>query len=212
MGGTLGEAVSAAATRTMRGGAQVGMRVQTSVPDFEVLSEYSGVVDFDSDRCRLDGESHIEGETAPESIILDGPTTYTRESDARWVFARGAEGTRGMFHPSGLLDALVRAQTSAVKVGERSVELVLDHDVLDAAADAGLAPDWQSTAVAQISPSGRISNIVLTHRSGEDPDSRMRVECAISEPVQVGGIALPPPDTTISLAAKIEQEHDQADT
>ena len=143
MGGTLGEAVSAAATRTMRGGAQVGLRVQTSVPDFEALSDFSGVVDFDSDRCRLDGESHIDGETAPESIVLDGPTTYTLESDAQWVFARGAEGTRGMLHPSGLLDALVRAQTSAVEVGERSVELVLDHDVLDAAADAGSAPDWQ---------------------------------------------------------------------
>lgn len=141
-------------------------------------------MDFDSDRCRLDGESHVAGETAPESIILDGSTTYTRESNARWVFARGAEGTRGMFHPSGLLDALVRAQTSAVEVGERWVELGLDHDVLDASADAGLAPDWQSTAVARISPSGRISNIALTHRSGEDPDSLMRVECAISEPLQ----------------------------
>jgi hypothetical protein len=59
MGDTLREAVSAAATHTMRGGARVGLRVQTSVPDFEALSEYSGVVDFDSDRCRLDGESHI---------------------------------------------------------------------------------------------------------------------------------------------------------
>jgi hypothetical protein len=132
MDGTLGAAVSAAATRTMRGGAHVRLTVQTSVPDLEALSEYSGVVDFDSDRCRLDGESHIDGETVPESIILDGPTTYTRESNARWVFARGAEGTRGMFHPSGLLNALVRAQTSAVEVGERSVELGLDHDVLDA--------------------------------------------------------------------------------
>jgi hypothetical protein len=172
----------------MRGGARVRLRMQTSVPDFEALSEYSGVVDFDSDRCRLDGEGNLEGETAPESIILDGLTTYLRESDARWVYARGAEGTRGMFHPSGLLDALVRAQTSAVKVGERSVKLGLDQDVLAAAADAGLSPDWQSTAVAQISPSGRISTIVLTHRSGEDPDSLMRVECEISEPVQVSEI------------------------
>ena len=211
MGGTLGKAVSAAAMRTMRGGAHVALRVQTSVPEFEALSEYSGVVDFDSDRCRLDGESDVAGETAPQSIILDGSTTYTRESDARWVFARGAEGTRGMFHPSGLLDALVRAQKTAMEAGERSVELGLDHDVLDAAADAGLASDWQSTAIARITPSGRISNIVLTHRSGEDPDSLMRVECTISEPVQVGEIDLPPAETTISLAAKIEQEHDQAD-
>ena len=166
-------------------------------------------MDFDSDRCRLDGESRVAGETAPESIILDGPTTYIRESDARWVFGRGAEGTRGMLHPSGLLDALVGAHTSAVEVGDRWVELVLDHDVLDAAADAGLAADWRSSAVARISPSGRISNIVLTHRSGEDPDSLLRVECEISEPLQVGAIDLPPAETTISLAAKIEQAHDR---
>ncbi len=205
MSGTLGEAVSAAAMRTMRGGAQVGLKVHTSVPDFEGLSEYSGVVDFDMDRCRLDGESHIAGETAPESAILDGPTTYTRESDARWVFTRGGVGTRGMLHPGGLLNALVQAQTSVVAAAEDSVELGLDHDVLDAAADAGLAPDWQSTAVARISPTGRISNIVLTHRSVEDPDSLMRVECAISEPVEVDGIELPPAEATISLAAKINR-------
>ena len=53
------------------------------MPEFEGLSEYSGVVDFESDRCRLDGESHVAGETAPDSIILDGPTTYIRELDAR---------------------------------------------------------------------------------------------------------------------------------
>ena len=195
----------------MRGSARVNLRVQTSVPDFEGLLECAGLVDFDSDRCRLDGESHGAGETAPTSIILDGSTSYTRESDARWVFQRGAPGTRGMFHPSGLLRALVRAPTSAAEVGERSVELGLDHDVLDAAADAGLASDWLTTAVAQISPSGRVSNIVLTHRSSEDPVSLIRVECAISEPVQVGRIDLPQAESTISLAAKFEQEHNQAD-
>ena len=211
MGITLGEVVSAAATRTMRGGARVKLKVQTSVPEFEGLSEYSGVVDFESDRCRLDGESHVAGETAPDSIILDGPTTYRRELDARWVFSRGAAGTRGMFHPSVLLDALAHAQTSAAAAGEDSLELSLDHDALDAAADAGLAPDWQSTAIAQISPSGRIANIVLTHRSGEDPDSLIRIECAISEPVEVGGIDLPSPETTISLAAETGEGQDRPD-
>lgn len=210
--GTLGEAVLAAATRTMRGGAQVDVRVQTSVPAFEALSEYAGVVDFDSDRCRLDGERQVADELAPASMILDGSTTYMREADGRWVFSGGGKGTRGMFHPSSLLDALVRAQTSVVASGEDSFEIGLDHDVLDASADAGLSPDWESTAVVRISPSGRIATIAVTHRSGEDPDSLVRVECAVSEPVQVGEIDLPPPETTISLAAKIEQEQAQADT
>jgi hypothetical protein len=212
MGITLGEVVSAAATRTMHGGARVRLKVETSVPEFEGLSEYSGVVDFESDRCRLDGESHVAGETAPDSIILDGPTTYIRELDARWVFSRGAAGTRGMFHPSVLLHALLHVQTSAAAAGEDSLELDLDHDALDAAADVGLAPDWQSAAIAQISPSGRIANIVLTHRSGEDPDSLIRIECAISEPVEVAEIDLPPAESTISLAAKIEEGRDHPDS
>ncbi|MGH2914952.1 MAG: hypothetical protein ACRDMX_08185 [Solirubrobacteraceae bacterium] len=96
-----------------------------------------------------------------------------------------------MLHPSGLLDALVHAQTSVVAAGEHSVQLGLDHDVLDAAADAGLAPEWRSTAIAQISPSGRIAHVVLTHRSQEDPASLIRIECTISEPVEVGRIDLP---------------------
>jgi hypothetical protein len=211
MGVTLRGVVSAAATRTMHGSAQVRLTVQTTVPEYDALSEYSGVADFDSDRCRLDGESHVAGQTAPVSIILDGPTTYIRELDARWDFSRGAAGTRGMFHPSVLLDALAGAQTSATAAGEHSVKLDLDHDVLDAATDAGLARDWQSTAVAQISSSGRIANIVLTHRSGEDPDSLIRIECAISEPVEVDEIDLPPAEATVSLAVRIEEGEDQAD-
>jgi hypothetical protein len=110
-----------------------------------------------------------------------------------------------MFHPSVLLDALVHAQISAEAAGEDSLELDLDYDALDAAADVGLAPDWQSTAIAQTSSSGRIANIVLTHRSREDSDSLMRIECAISEPIEVGEIDLRPAETTISLAAKIEE-------
>jgi len=43
-------------------------------------------------------------------------------------------------------------------------------------------------------------------------DSLMRVERAISEPVQVGRVDLPPAETTISVATRIEEAHDQADT
>jgi hypothetical protein len=117
-----------------------------------------------------------------------------------------------MFHPSFLLDALAHAQISAAAAGEDSLELDLDYDALDAAADVGLAPDWHSTAIAQISPSGRIANIVLMHRSGEDSDSLLRIQCAISEPVEVGEIDLPPAQSTIPLAAKIEEGLDHPDS
>jgi hypothetical protein len=53
---------------------------------------------------------------------------------------------------------------------------------------------------------------VLTHRSGDDPDSLTRIECAISEPVEVGELDLPPAETTISLAAKIEEGQDHPDS
>jgi hypothetical protein len=209
MGDALGAPVSAAATRTMCGGARVVLSVRMAVPEFDGRVEYSGVVDFDSDRCRLEGDSYVADETAPQSTILDGPTTYTLEPDGRWTFTRGAAGTRGMLHPSGLLDALVNAQTSAVQSGERSVQLSLDYDVLNAAADVGLAPEWESTAIAQLSPSRRIAHVTLMRRSLEDPDAGIYVDCAISEPAEVGAIDLPPTEKTISLAAKIEQEHGQ---
>ena len=82
MGDALGAAVSAAATRTMCGGARVVLSVRMAVPEFDGRVEYSGVVDFDSDRCRLEGDSYVADETAPQSTILDGPTTYTLEPEA----------------------------------------------------------------------------------------------------------------------------------
>ena len=75
---------------------------------------------------------------------------------------------------------------------------------MSCAADSHDAHDARGRRRAEI-------DIVLTHRSGEDPDSVLRVECAISESFQVGAIDLPPPDTTISLAGKIEQERDRVD-
>jgi hypothetical protein len=116
-----------------------------------------------------------------------------------------------MLHPCGLLDALVHAQTSAVASGGHSVEVGLAHGALDAATDAGLAPEWESTAVAQLSPSGRIAHVTVTHRAREDPDAWIQVDCAISEPDRVGAIELPASEMTISLHDYVEQEHAQPD-
>ena len=207
MNDALRATVSAAAAGTMCGGARVRLMVRTSVPEFDARLEYRGVVDFDNDRCRLDGHSYVADELAPSSMILDGSTTYTREADGGWTFTSGPIGTRGMLHPSGLLDALVRAATSARRSADGSVVVGLDYEVLNACADAGLAPDWASTAVAWLPATGRIRRVVLTHRSREDPDAFTQLECEISEAAQVGPIDLPPEEETISLAAKIEQQH-----
>lgn len=200
--------VSAAAAGTMCGRARVRLMVRTSVPEFDARLEYRGVVDFDSDRCRLDGHSYVADEPAPSSMIVDGSTTYTREPDGGWtVTSDGQAGTRGMLHPSRLLDALVTAATSARRSADGSVVVGLDYEVLNASADAGLAPDWASTAAAWLSATGRVTRVVLTHRSRENQDAFTHLECEISDPAQVGPIDLPPEEETISLAAKIEQQH-----
>ena len=97
----------------MCGAARVRLMARTSVPEYDGHVEYCGVVDFDSDRCRLDGHSYVADEVAPSSIIVDGSATFSREPDGRWIFTGGPVGTHGMLHPSGLLDALVQAATSA---------------------------------------------------------------------------------------------------
>lgn len=211
MGDGPGAAVSAATTRTICGGARVVLTCRMAMPDYDAQLAFSGIVDFDTDRCRLAGESHAEGESEKQSVILDGPTTYTRGQDGRWTVTRGGAGTHGMLHPRGLLDALADAQTSAVASAPDSVEVGLDHDALNAAADAGLAPEWRSAAVVQLSPTGRIARVTLTHRSREDPDAWIEVDCTITEPERVGAIDLPPPEMTVSLHDSIEQEHGQLD-
>jgi hypothetical protein len=100
-----GAGVSVAATRTMRGSARVVLTCRMAAPDYDDQLTYSEIVDFDSDRCRLDGERRVGDETEARSVILDGPTTYTTEQDGRWTFTRGAAGTHGMLHPCGLLPA-----------------------------------------------------------------------------------------------------------
>jgi hypothetical protein len=196
----------------MCGSARVVMTCRMAVPDYDDHQAYTGIVDFESDRCRLDGEPYVEDETEARSVILDGSTTYAPEHHGRWTFTRGAAGTHGMLHPRGLLDALVHAQTSVIASGEHSVEVGLDHEALNAAAGAGLAPDWESTAVVQLSPSGRIARVTLTHRSREDPNAWIQVDCSISEPDRVGAIDLPASEMTISLQDYIEQEHGQPDS
>jgi hypothetical protein len=205
MGGQSGEKVSAAAVRTMSGGARVTLSCRISIPDLSSEASLSGVVDFETDRCRLDGQIRAGEESDTQSLVLDGSGSYNRLPDGRWTFTSGELGTRGMFHPSGLLEALVHAQTSAVVSPTGSIEVGLDHDELDRRADAGLAHDWNSTAVVELSPSGRVASVVLSHRSEEDSTTGwIEIAWAISEPDQAGAIDLPPPAKTISMAKYID--------
>jgi len=77
-------------------------------------------------------------------------------------------------------------------------------------------PDELPTGAPPRSRRSRPAAGSRTSRSRTAPmrtaDSLMRVERAISEPVQVGRVDLPPAETTISVATRIEEAHDQADT
>jgi hypothetical protein len=198
--------VTTAASLTMRDSARVMMTCRTSVPEFDHHVGYVGIIDFGKDRCRLDEETPTADDAEAQVMILDGPNTYSREENGQWTVTRGGAGTRGMFHPSGLLDALMHAQTTVVRSSERTFEVGLDHDMLDARADAGLSRDWESIAVAELSASGRIAHVTLTHRAGKDPDAYIRIDCTISEPEQVDAIELPASELTISLHNYLEEQ------
>jgi hypothetical protein len=198
--------IAAAASRTMRDSARVMMTCRTSVPEFDHQAGYVGIIDFGKDRCRLDEETPTADDSEAQVMILDGPNTYSRQQNGEWTVTRGGAGTRGMFHPSGLLDALMHAQTTVVRSSERTFEVGLDHDILDARADAGLSPDWESIAVAELSASGRIAHVTLTHRTGKDPDVYIQIDCTISEPEQVNRIDLPASELTISLHDYLEEQ------
>jgi hypothetical protein len=190
----------------MRGSARVALSCRMMVPEFDSLGNYVGIVDLDSDRCRLDETTHASEDTDKQSMVFDGSLTYTWQADGRWTWTQGALGTHSMFHPRGFLDALVHAQTSAVAREEHVIELGLDHAALNAAADAGLSRDWTSwIAVAELSPGGTIARVTLTHRSRHDPDAWLRLGCAISDPGRLPAIELPAPDLMISLADYLEQ-------
>jgi hypothetical protein len=194
-----GAELASAARRTMRGGARVTLTCRTSVPEFDACSDLSGVVDFDSDRCRLSGRIRAGEESAPQEEIFDGSTSYSRQADGRWTFTTGAVGTHGMLHPTWLLLALIDAQSSARLNEVGAYEVGLNYDQLNALADIGLAPDWESTAIVECSRAKRVSSVTCTHRSREDPAHHIEIRCWIAEPSAVGAVDLPDVKSTIAL-------------
>ncbi len=208
MAGDPGAVVSAAAIRTMRGSARVTLTGRVSVPEYDGDNEYVGIVDFGSDRCRLDpAASGGEGAKAP--MMCDGSVLYMRQQNGRWTWTTGAPGTHNMFDPRWSLEALVHARVSADAAGPLGVELKLDYDALNAGTDIGLSPDWnESTAVVQLSAEGRIARVILTHHSRGHPEAWMRFDHEISERGPAFTIDLPRPELTISLERYLEQQHD----
>jgi hypothetical protein len=191
-----GAVVLAAAMQTMRGGAHVTLSCGMSVPEFEGNAQYVGIVDFDGDRCRLDGQA----DAAAQAMAFDGPVSCTRQADGRWTSTKGAPGTHNMFDPRWALEALAHAQRSAVATATHVVELELEYETLNAGTDIGLSRDWdESTAVVQLTASGRIARATLTHRSHRHPDAWMRFDYQITESPGPAPVELPKPEATIPL-------------
>lgn len=123
-----GAVVLAAATQTMRGAAHVTLSFAMSVPElteFERITELLGVVDFDSDRCRLHGQP---SDGAAAAMAFEGPVAYVRQADGRWTWTEGWSGTPSMFDPRWVLEALAHAQRSAVTTVPGVVELALEYE------------------------------------------------------------------------------------
>jgi hypothetical protein len=191
-----GAVVMAAAMQTMRGSAHVALRWRMSIPEFEGAALYVGIVDFDRDRCRLDGQ----GDAAGEALAFDGSTSYMRQADGRWRWTKGAAGTHSMFDPRWALEALAHAQRSAVAIATDVVELTLDYDMLNAGTDIGLAPDWEeSTAVVRLSADEGIARATLTYRNHDHPDTSMWFDYRLTGEAAPGQVELPKPEATIPL-------------
>lgn len=201
--------ISAAALQTMCGAAHVTLSFGMSVPECDTTAEYVGVVDFGADRCRLDQQPY-EG---VEAMAFEGPVSYMRQADGRWTWTKGAAGTRSMFDPRWVLEALVHAPKSARATAGHAVEVALDYETLNAGTDIGLSPDWdESTALVRLSPSGRITRTTLTHRSHEHPDAWMRCAYQITETCGQVTVELPRHEAAIPLEQYVDEqmngEHD----
>ena len=197
--------ISAAALQTMRGTAQVTLSFGMSVAECDTFAEYVGVVDFGADRCRLDQQPY-EG---AEAMAFEGPVSYVRQTDGRWTWTEGAAGTRSMFDPRWVLEALVHAQKSARATVGCAVEVALDYETLNAGTDIGLSRDWdESTALVRLSPSGRIRRATVTHRSHDRPEAWMRSAHQITETSAAVTVELPKLEAAIPLGQYVDEQMD----
>jgi hypothetical protein len=129
-----------------------------------------GVVDFGSDRCRLDGDARL---------VFDGAATYTELEGGGWIRDAGTPGTRSMFHPRFALEALRRACTNVRAVSGEQFSVELDRSVLDRIVHAGVSPIWAVSAEVRLDQAGRVTNADLKLWDPSEPGEAMHLSYSL---------------------------------
>ncbi len=163
--------LAACAERTAHGSARFALTV-TLLPRSSDADDWQGgtvrgVVDFDSDRCRLDGD---------QRAVLDGPATYTEGEAGTWALDDGTSGRWALFHPRVALEALRRACTSAEVVAERRFAVELDRAALDRIVHVGVWPGWVVSAEIVVDGAERVISATLKFQDSSGSAMHQRYE------------------------------------
>ncbi|MGH3320623.1 MAG: hypothetical protein ACRDN9_10640 [Streptosporangiaceae bacterium] len=162
-----------------------------------------GVVDFASDRCRLDG---------PESaLVLDGATVYQALRDGRWTRQSGRPGQWSVFHPTWAFEALRLACGTTEVTAPGRMRVRLDREPLAAITFAGLARDWvHITAEVTLDDREHVAavGIDLVAPRANDTDARMQVGFELTGFTAAVDIRVPDPARTIDLAQYLSEAFD----
>jgi hypothetical protein len=197
--GDVGAAVATAVAATVSGSARVVVGVDMALDEPSERLSVSGIIDFESDRCQLDGDA--------THLRMVGAKTYQQLDDGRWSWQEGAPGSRGMFHPRWILEALRGAQISSRALSENEFAVELDRVALARLVDAGVSPTWNANARVELDVTGRVCQVtfclttaeeLLTTAEGSVPS--MCVSYELSDFGAEAAVQLPEATTTISLA------------
>lgn len=193
--------LAAAVERTTHGSAQVTVRTLGSgdfgedrgeVPEDLVL-ELRGVVDFPSERCRLDGD---------ERLVLAGPATYAALDDGRWTCREGRRGTWDVLHPRGVLESLRKACRTVTGLDDKRFTVELDREALNGIINPRVASAWAVNASVALDDEGRVTGASLRLT---EPEAAAELIFELGDFGPPVSIELPPADATISLDDHLDE-------
>lgn len=195
------EYLAGRAKATRRGGARVSVTTQMhdmgSFDPGSADSRQDGVVDFDTDRCRLVGRDCL--------LVLNGGTEYRAREDGLWTCQGALSGQRwSIYHPRWALEMLQRACGSAERVEPNHWRVHCETAPLAAISTGGLSGEWtRISADITLDTDERIIHVETTLATGGNNASGPRVVFTI-ELTEFATIPpeidLPSPSHTVALA------------
>jgi hypothetical protein len=190
----------AAVERIISGAARVRVSVRAEFENAFDDVDLRGVVDFNTDRCALDGE-----EDGTMSTRLAGPDTYARLEDGRWTLDHGRPGTWGLFHPHAPLEAVRRARERAVALPDGRFHVDLNRDELDQIISAGISKAWRPHAEVSVNEHGDLSSVQLVLVDENDSNAWIHTLFEFERCDGPVVVDLPPAEMTITTIEHIEE-------